>query len=109
MEIKQAVTALSALAQESRLEVFRLLVTCGPQGLAAGQIADHLQIPAATLSFHLKELHNAGLVQQHRVGRSLIYRLDGNSMRELFAYLMQDCCQGRPDLVGDRRRRTAEY
>ena len=98
MEISQAVKAMSALAQESRLEVFRLLVTCGEEGMPAGQIAEHLGIPAATLSFHLKELHNAGLIDQQRDGRSLIYRLNVDEMRRLFAYLMEDCCQGRPEL-----------
>ena len=101
--MRQAVKALSALAQQSRLEVFRLLVTCGEQGMAAGQIAQHLAVPAATLSFHLKELQNAGLIVQQRDGRSLIYRLHVENMRALFAYLMEDCCQGRPELrVGSR-------
>ena len=98
MEITQAVRAMSALAQESRLEVFRLLVACGEQGLAAGRIAERLDIPAATLSFHLKELNNAGLIDQQRDGRSLIYRLNVEAMRGLFAYLMDDCCQSRPEL-----------
>jgi DNA-binding transcriptional ArsR family regulator len=98
MEIAQAIKAMSALAQESRLEVFRLLITCGEEGMPAGQIAEHLEIPAATLSFHLKELNNAGLIDQHREGRSLIYQLNVEAMRALFAYLMEDCCQGRPEL-----------
>ena len=68
---------------------------------AAEQIAEHLEIPAATLSFHLKELTNSGLVDQHRQGRSLIYRLKFESMRALFVYLMEDCCQGRPDCQTD--------
>ena len=98
MEIKQAVKAMSALAQESRLKVFRHLVTCGEEGLPAGQIAECLGIPAATMSFHLKELTNAGLIDQHRDGRSLIYSLNVEAMRALFGYLMEDCCQGRPEL-----------
>ena len=98
MEIKQAVNALAALAQESRLEVFRLLVTCGEEGMAAGQIASRLQIAPATMSFHLKELHRAGLILQRRDGRSLIYRLNVEGMRGLLTYLMNDCCQGRPEL-----------
>ena len=89
---------MSALAQESRLEVFRLLVGCGDEGMSAGEIAEQLQIPAATLSFHLKELRNAGLIDQERKGRSLIYQLNVDAMRRLLAYLMQDCCQGRPEL-----------
>ena len=95
MESIQAVRVMSALAQESRLEVFRLLVACGDEGMPAGRIAEHLEIPAATLSFHLKELNHAGSDPQHRQGRSLIYRLNVEAMRALFAYLMEDCCQGR--------------
>jgi len=98
MEITQAVRAMSALAQESRLEAFRLLVTCGEEGMPAGKIAENLDIPAATLSFHLKELSNAGLIIQHREGRARIYRLNVEAMRVLFGYLMEECCQGRPEL-----------
>ncbi len=98
MEIIQAVRAMSALAQESRLETFRLLVTCGEQGMPAGQIAEGLDIPPATLSFHLKELSNAGLITQHREGRARVYRLNVEAMRALFGYLMEECCQGRPEL-----------
>jgi DNA-binding transcriptional ArsR family regulator len=89
---------MSALAQESRLEAFRLLVTCREEGMPAGKIAENLDIPAATLSFHLKELSNAGLIIQRREGRSLIYRLNVEAMRALLGYLMDECCQGRPEL-----------
>ena len=98
MKMKEAVIALSALAQESRLEVFRLLVKLGPEGLPAGQIAETLSIPPATLSFHLKELSHAGLVDSHKEGRSVIYAINIKGINCLMEYLTEDCCQGRPEL-----------
>ncbi len=98
MEITQAVKALSALAQESRLNAFRLLVCAGEEGMAAGEIAEELNVPPATLSFHLKELANAGLISHVRSGRSIIYSLKVESMSSLMEFLMRDCCQGRPEL-----------
>lgn len=98
MKINQAVTALSALAQESRLQVFRLLVRAGPEGTAAGQIAEELDVPPATLSFHLKELANAGLIVSHKEGRSVIYALSVTGINDLMSFLTEECCQGRPDL-----------
>jgi DNA-binding transcriptional ArsR family regulator len=98
MEVKTAVTALTALAQESRLKIFRLLVKVGPEGLAAGEIADELDIPAATLTFHLKELSHAGLVESEREGRSIRYALRIDGIRDLLDYLLHDCCKGRPEL-----------
>ena len=103
MEIKQAVKALSALAQDSRLEVFRLLVRAGPGGLAAGRIAEDLGIAPATMSFHLSQLANAGLIVDRRDGRSIIYSLNVKGMRELLAFLMEDCCQGRPELCASQK------
>lgn len=100
MKIKQAVIALTALAQESRLGVFRLLVPAGEAGLPAGEIAERLAIPAATLSFHLKELTHAGLIESRREGRSVIYSLRVEGMRELLSFLARDCCQDRPELCG---------
>lgn len=100
MEIKQAVKSLTALAQESRLRVFRLLVPAGEEGIAAGEIAEELGIPSATLTFHLKELAHAGLVESRREGRSIIYSLRVCGMRELLEFLAKDCCQGRPQLCG---------
>lgn len=98
MEIKQAVSALAALAQESRLGVFRLLVVAGEQGVPAGEIAETLGIPPATLTFHLKELSHAGLIESRRDGRSIRYSLCVSGMRDLLQFLTEDCCQGRPDL-----------
>jgi len=98
MEIKAAVAGLSALAQEARLRVFRLLVRAGPAGVPAGEIAAELDIPPQTLSFHLKHLASTGLVESRRVGRSMIYSLRVAGMRELLAFLSEDCCQGRREL-----------
>lgn len=98
MKLIEACAALTALAQPSRLEVFRLLVVSGDDGLSAGSISEQLNIPKPTLSFHLKELSHAGLIQSERVGRSIIYRLHNEGMRELMNFLTQDCCQGRPEL-----------
>ena len=93
MESKDAVRALAALAQDSRLEVFRLLVRQGPPGLAAGEISERMGIPPATMSFHLKELSNAGLVQSRRESRSIIYSADYSSMQELIDFLTENCCK----------------
>jgi len=98
MKPTQVVRALAALAQESRLAAFRLLVRAGTDGMPAGKIAEQLEIAPATLSFHLKELSNADLIQQCREGRSIIYSLHVESMQSLLAFLVEDCCQGRPEL-----------
>jgi DNA-binding transcriptional ArsR family regulator len=98
METKQALTALSALAHETRLAVFRLLVRQGPDGMAAGEIAQMLQVPAPTLSFHLKELEAAGLVQARRRHRYILYAADFAGARALLEFLMRDCCQGHPEI-----------
>jgi DNA-binding transcriptional ArsR family regulator len=87
------VAALGALAQESRLAIFRLLVPRGPRGLAAGQIAERLALPGPTLSFHLGQLAHAGLVRSRREGRSIIYAADYAGMRELMGYLSDNCCR----------------
>ena len=89
----RAISALSALAQESRLRVFRLLVGAGPGGLHPGQIAEALDVPANLLSFHLKELHYCGLVTQQREGRFLRYRADMAAMNQLMGFLTAHCCQ----------------
>ena len=98
MEISKAVSALSALAQESRLQVFRLLVKAGPEGVSAGHIAESLEIPPTTLSFHLKELTNAGLAESSKHGRTVSYTISVRGINELMAFLTEDCCQGRPEL-----------
>lgn len=100
MKISQAATALSALSQESRLRVFRLLVRTGPEGMPAGQIASKLKIPPATLSFHVKELSNAGLIVSRKDGRSVIYTMDVKGIKGLMDFLMEDCCRGNPELCG---------
>jgi ArsR family transcriptional regulator, arsenate/arsenite/antimonite-responsive transcriptional repressor len=94
MEKIDAITGLAALAQESRLDVFRLLVQAGPEGMPAGQIGERLGLPGATLSFHLNQLRQAGLVTFRREGRSLIYVAEYGTMNALLAYLTENCCQG---------------
>ncbi len=90
--------ALAALAQESRLDVFRLLIQSGPDGLAAGEIGAQLGLPSPTLSFHLNHLKYAGLVTSRRDSRSIIYRADYKAMNDLISYLMENCCRGDAEL-----------
>ena len=94
MEKPDAIAALAALAQESRLDVFRLLVQAGTEGLPAGQIAERLGMPPNSLSFHLNQLRHAGLVTFRRESRSLIYAAEYAAMNDLLAYLTENCCQG---------------
>lgn len=94
MESLAAVTALSALAQEHRLEIFRLLVREGIQGIPAGSIGEKLDIPLSTLSFHLTQLKNAGLINCRRESRTLFYSANYLSINELMAYLTENCCKG---------------
>ncbi|MEJ0043634.1 MAG: helix-turn-helix domain-containing protein [Rhizomicrobium sp.] len=89
---------MSALAQDTRLAIFRRLVRAGPAGESAGAIAEALCTPAPTLSFHLKELERSGLIMQRRESRSLIYTARFDGMRSLLAFLMEDCCNGRPEI-----------
>lgn len=96
METQTAVAALAALAQETRLAAYRLLVQAGPEGLAAGRIADALAVSPATLSFHLKELSTARLITSRNDSRYVIYRADYAAMNGLMAYLTEHCCQGAP-------------
>ena len=100
MDEIHAVNALSALAQTSRLQVFRLLVQNGPTGLAAGEIALKLAIPHNTLSTHLAILTRAGLLSSTRFGRSIVYRIDPDGIQQLLNHLVQDCCNGKPELCG---------
>jgi ArsR family transcriptional regulator len=94
MEKVDAVAALAGLAQETRLDIFRLLVQAGTEGVPAGQIAGRLKLPSATLSFHLSQLRHARLVTFRRESRSLIYAAEYAAMNELLAYLTENCCQG---------------
>ncbi len=94
MTTKDALAGLGSLAQETRLAVFRLLVQRGPEGLAAGAIAETLGVPASSLSFHLHQLMHAGLVTQERRSRQLIYAADYERMNALVAYLTENCCGG---------------
>lgn len=96
METKAVITALSALAQETRLAIFRLLVQQGPEGLPAGKIGDALYLPPATLSFHLKELSHAGLLDSRQEGRSIIYSTNFETMNQVLGFLTENCCGGVP-------------
>lgn len=96
MESNTAVTALAALAHESRLSVFRLLVEAGPEGLPAGRISEQLALPPSSLSFHLKELSHAGLVSSRQQGRYIIYAANFTAMDALVGYLTENCCGGKP-------------
>jgi DNA-binding transcriptional ArsR family regulator len=110
MDTKAAVRSLAALAQESRLDVFRLLVQVGPEGLAAGEIADRLGIPASTLSFHIKALSHAGLAESRQQGRFVYYSAHFSAMNALIAFLGENCCNGRaclPAKTPGRRKRAS--
>jgi len=96
MEMTSAVEALSALAHETRLKIFRLLVEAGPSGISAGKIVDELNLPATTLSFHLAHLARAGLARSRQDGRFVIYSADFQSMKALVGYLTENCCGRRP-------------
>jgi len=98
MEEIDVVKALAALAQPNRLQIFRALVVTGKGGATPGVLSDALGVPAATLSFHLKELLNAGLVSQERSGRHLIYRAEYGQMNAVLSYLTDNCCHGEPCL-----------
>jgi DNA-binding transcriptional ArsR family regulator len=96
MEIKAAVTALAAIAQGTRLMIYRLLVEAGPKGMAAGRIGEALEVPGATLSFHLKELARAGLVSPRQEKQFIYYAVDFERMAELMTFLTENCCKGMP-------------
>lgn len=103
MDTKQVLTALAAIAQESRLAVFRLLVQVGPEGMAATRIAEQLGIAPSSLSFHLKELAHAGLIIARSEGRFVIYSADVTVMNGLIGYLTDNCCGGIPCGAADNR------
>ncbi len=94
MHERQALSSFSALAQETRLRIVRALVVAGPEGLAAGKIAERMGVSATNVSFHLKELERSGLINQQRVSRSIIYRARFETLAELVTFLMEDCCAG---------------
>lgn len=95
MKTKSVVTALAALAQESRLNAYRLLVQAGPQGLAASKIGVQLDIAPSSLSFHLKELSNAGLIDARQEGRFIFYSANFDTMNSVLSYLTENCCGGK--------------
>lgn len=112
MENKLAVLLLSSIAQEARLEIFRLLVQVGAEGLAAGTIGEKLKIPASTLSFHLKELSFSGLISSRQVSRFIYYSANYETMNGLLDYLTENCCAGQqtccPDLTCDTIKKGIE-
>jgi DNA-binding transcriptional ArsR family regulator len=108
MEISKAIEALAALAQESRLKVFRLLVRQGPSGMAAGEIARTLHVPNNTMSAHLATLSRAGLIASRKESRSVIYAVDLAGTRALLSFLLEDCCRGRSELCAPLIEATLE-
>ena len=108
MNSKQAVDALSALAHEARLSIYRLLVEAGPEGLNAGTIATRLKLPPSSLTFHVQNLHRAGLVTQERRSREVIYAADFKAVNALVGYLTENCCGGNPAACGAQRETAVE-
>jgi ArsR family transcriptional regulator len=108
MEKTGAVAALAALAQENRLDVFRLLVQAGPSGMPAGEIAEALDLPPNTLTFHFDKLRAAGLITGQRNGRSMIYAARFETMNSLLGYLTENCCGGRRQCLPRTRTRAVE-
>jgi len=98
MDTTGALAGLSALAQDSRLKVFRLLIQCGPEGMAVGDIARKMKVPQNTLSSHLGVLSRASLVKARKESRSVIYSVDLKGTRDLLTFLVKDCCRGRPEV-----------
>jgi len=107
MEKPDAVAALAALAQDSRLDVYRLLVQAGPEGMPAGEIAGALKLAPNTLTFHFDRLRGAGLVSVRRVGRSMIYAARYEAMNGLISYLTENCCQGSVEQCAPSKCKTA--
>jgi ArsR family transcriptional regulator, arsenate/arsenite/antimonite-responsive transcriptional repressor len=100
MKKSDALEALAGLSHETRLDIYRLLVEAGPSGMPAGRIAERLRLAPPTLSFHLNHLQHAGLVDHERDGRWLIYAADFGRVRDLIAYLTENCCAGQPEACG---------
>jgi len=97
MKSARVVKALSALAQPTRLALYRLLVACGPEGMAAGQVAEKLKVSPATLSFHFRTLSHAGLIESRQDGRFIYYMANFEAMNDILAYLTENCCGGNPE------------
>jgi ArsR family transcriptional regulator len=100
MEESQAIDAFGALAHTTRLRLFRLLAAAGPEGMAAGVLAATLDVPTSTLSHHLATLERAGLIAHRRRQRSLLYAVAPDGVRGLIGFLVEDCCEGRPEICG---------
>ena len=98
MNRSQALLGFAALSQDTRLGIVRLLVKAGPDGISAGEVADEMGVSASNLSFHLKDLQHAGLIEARREARSIIYSADYGALRGLIGFLMKDCCGGRPEI-----------
>ncbi|MDO9413068.1 MAG: metalloregulator ArsR/SmtB family transcription factor [Pseudolabrys sp.] len=98
MKAGQAQIAFAALSQETRLRIVRMLVKAGPEGMAAGSLAEAAGVSASNVSFHLKDLEHAGLINARRDARSIIYSADYKALRGLIEFLMKDCCAGHPDI-----------
>ena len=98
MDERQALAAFSALSQETRLQIVRLLVVAGADGMAAGALAERVKVSPSNISFHLKELERAGLITQQRESRSIIYRAGYDALGGLVRFLMEDCCGGHPEI-----------
>lgn len=98
MEERQALMSFAALSQETRLQIVRMLVVAGPDGMAAGTIAERLEVSPSNVSFHLKELDRAGLISQQREARSIIYTASYDALGGLVRFLMEDCCAGHPEI-----------
>lgn len=104
MKAAEAVKALAALAQPTRLAIYRLLVVCGPEGMAAGQVAEKLKVAPATLSFHFKALSHAGLVESRQDGRFIYYAANFAAMNDMVAYLTENCCGGDATVCQPRKK-----
>jgi len=101
MNEHDAITALGALAHESRLHVYRRLMQAGPSGISAGDLAEQIGVSRSSLSFHVAQLERSGLVQARRQHRNVIYSVEIDAMRQLLTFLTQDCCNGNPDICSD--------
>jgi ArsR family transcriptional regulator, arsenate/arsenite/antimonite-responsive transcriptional repressor len=101
MNEHDAITALGALAHESRLQVYRRLMQAGPSGISAGDLAEQIGVSRSSLSFHVAQLERSGLVQARRQHRNVFYSVEIDAMRQLLTFLTQDCCNGNPDICGD--------